>query len=100
MDTSKIIYSINIEDVQNVAEEEFGRKLAEKELEIIEDKIGDYIDWYSAIDTAMQNEVLHCNVSLMRRQSGSGRGFIRSKLYLRFFLNPFILLCKGRFRGL
>ncbi|MFZ3090080.1 MAG: hypothetical protein WA240_05575 [Nitrospirota bacterium] len=59
IDTSKIIYSINIEDVQNVAEEELGRKLAEKELKIIEDKIGDYIDWYGAIDMAMQNEVLH-----------------------------------------
>lgn len=59
MNTSKIIYSINIEDVQNVAEEELGRKLTKKELKIIEDKLGDYIDWYSAIDTAIQNEVLH-----------------------------------------
>lgn len=59
IDISKIIYSINIEDVQNVAEEEHGRKLAKKELEIIEDKLGDYIDWYSAIDIAIQNEILH-----------------------------------------
>jgi hypothetical protein len=59
IDTSKIIYSINIEDVQNVAEEEFGRELSEKELEIIEDKLGDYIDWYSTIDAAIQNEILH-----------------------------------------
>ncbi len=59
MNTSKIIYSINIEDVQNVAEEKLGRKLADNELKIIEDKIGDYIDWYSAIDMALQNEVLH-----------------------------------------
>lgn len=59
MNTSKIIYSINIEDVQNVAEEEFGRKLSKKELGIIENKIGDYIDWYSAIDTAIQSEILH-----------------------------------------
>ncbi|MFZ3064097.1 MAG: hypothetical protein WA277_02285 [Nitrospirota bacterium] len=58
MNTSKIIYSINIEDVQNVAEEEHGRKLTTKELKIIEDKIGDYIDWYSAIDMAIQNEIL------------------------------------------
>jgi hypothetical protein len=58
IDTSKIIYSINIEDVQNVAEEELGRKLSEKELEIIEDKIGDCIDWYSAIDMTIQNEIL------------------------------------------
>ena len=58
MNTSKIIYSINIEDVQNVAEQEIGRKLMKKELKIIEDKIGDYIDWHSAIDMAIQNEIL------------------------------------------
>jgi len=56
---TKIIYSINFEDVQNVAEEEHGRKLSKKELEIIEDKLGDYIDWYSAIDMAIRNKILH-----------------------------------------
>jgi len=59
IDTTKIIYSINIEDVQNVAEEEHGRKLTKKELEIIEDKIGDYIDWYDAIDAAIRNEIVN-----------------------------------------
>ncbi len=58
MSTSKIIYSINGEDVQTVAEEELGRKLTKKELEIIEGKLGDYIDWYSAIDIAIPNEIL------------------------------------------
>lgn len=47
------------EDVQNVAVEELERKLTKKELGIIEDKIGDYIDWYEAIDVAIQNEILH-----------------------------------------
>lgn len=59
MKPSKIIYSINIEDVQNVAAEELERKLSKKELEIIENKIGDYIDWYGAIDIAIQNEILN-----------------------------------------
>jgi len=58
IDTSRIIYSLNIEDVQNVAEEELGRELTEKELKIVEDKVGDYIDWYSAIDMTIQNEIL------------------------------------------
>ena len=58
MKPSKIIYSLNIEDVQNVAEEEFGRELTKKELKIVEDKVGDYIDWYSAIDMTIQNEIL------------------------------------------
>ena len=59
IDTSKIIYSINIEDIQNVAEEELGRKLSERELKIVADKIGDYIDWYGAIDLAIQNGILN-----------------------------------------
>lgn len=59
IDTSRVIYSINIEDVQNVAEEELGRKLSKRELEIVEDKLGDYIDWYSAIDLTIQNEILN-----------------------------------------
>jgi len=55
-DTSKVIYSINIDDVQTVAREEFGRKLNARELQIVENKIGDYIDWYEAIlETIKQN---------------------------------------------
>ncbi len=50
INASKIIYSINIEDVQNVAMEELGRELNKKELKIIEDKIGDYINWYESIN--------------------------------------------------
>lgn len=67
IDTSKIIYSLNIEDVQTVAEEELERKLTKKELEIIEDKIGEYIDWYSAIDITIRNEILKLgkNASVM-----------------------------------
>ena len=45
----KVIYSINIEDVQNVAEQEIERKLTAKELRLVEDKVGDYINWYEAI---------------------------------------------------
>ena len=49
----KIIYSINIEDVQNVAEQELERKLTAKELRLVEDKVGDYINWYEAILNAI-----------------------------------------------
>ena len=33
------------------------KSLLNKELKIIEDKLGDYIDWYSAIDITIQNEL-------------------------------------------
>lgn len=58
IDTSKVIYSINIEDVQNVADQELDRELTEKELRIVEDKLGDYVDWYGAIDMTIRNEIL------------------------------------------
>lgn len=57
IDTSKIIYSINIEDVQNVAEQELGRELKKKELKIVEDKIGDYIDWYEIVNMIITNNI-------------------------------------------
>lgn len=49
MDINKVIYSINIEDVQKVAEDELGRELSENEVKIIEERIGDNISWYDAI---------------------------------------------------
>lgn len=58
---NKIIYSINFEDVQNVAEQELGRKLTKKELLIVEAKLGDYIDWYEAINSVICNKILKSN---------------------------------------
>ncbi len=55
IDPEKIIYSINIEDVQNVAEQELDRKLTAKELRLVEDKVGDYINWYEAILNAIDS---------------------------------------------
>ncbi|MDG5995685.1 MAG: hypothetical protein E3K33_01790 [Candidatus Brocadia sp.] len=49
----KIIYSINIEDIQTVAEQELERKLTAKELKLVEGKVGDYINWYEAILNAI-----------------------------------------------
>lgn len=53
MNKKKIIYSINIEDVQNVAEQELDRKLTEEEMRLVEDKLGDYVGWYEAILNAI-----------------------------------------------
>lgn len=55
MDVDKIVYSINVEDIQNVAEEQLGRELTEKEVNFVEDKLGDYIDWYDSISFALND---------------------------------------------
>ena len=54
----KIIYSINIEDLQTVAEQELERELTNEEIERVEKRLGDFIDWYEAIALTL-NEVIN-----------------------------------------
>jgi len=53
----KVIYSINIEDVQNVAGERLYRHLNEEELKRVEDKLGGYIDWYGTISDTIDDVI-------------------------------------------
>ena len=53
IDPEKIIYSINIEDIQNIAKQELDITLTEEELKLVEDKLGDYVGWHEAILHAM-----------------------------------------------
>lgn len=56
-DTEKIVYSINIEDIQNVANKELDRDLTEEELKRVEEKLGDYFDWYGTIAMCIEESV-------------------------------------------
>ncbi len=42
------LYSIRVEDIRQVVEEEEFRKLTDEEIKRVGDKIGDYIGWYDA----------------------------------------------------
>lgn len=53
IDLDKIIYQLTVEDLQTVAREELDRDLTETEIKLLEEKIGDYIDWYNAIHDAI-----------------------------------------------
>jgi hypothetical protein len=53
--SERVVYSINIEDIQTVAEDELERKLNREELKMVQDKIGDHIDWFEAISSAIKN---------------------------------------------
>ena len=50
----KILYSLNVSDLQQVAQEELGRKLTQAEIKLVDDRLGDYIGWYDAISMAIQ----------------------------------------------
>lgn len=56
-DLDKIIYQLTVEDLQNVANDNLNRDLTKEEIEVLEDKIGDYIDWYEIISTAIFNHI-------------------------------------------
>jgi hypothetical protein len=51
----KILYSINVQDVQTVAQEKLGRKLTDAEIAPVEDTLGDYIDWHGVIEYAIED---------------------------------------------
>ncbi|MBP7273852.1 MAG: hypothetical protein KA974_08410 [Saprospiraceae bacterium] len=53
----KIIYQLTVEDLQNVANDEIDRDLTEEEIKLLQDKIGDYIDWYNVISMAILNNI-------------------------------------------
>jgi hypothetical protein len=59
----RVIYSINIEDIQTVAVAEFGRALTDSELQVVEDNLGDYIKWYDIIDVVISAHLQLARVS-------------------------------------
>lgn len=49
----KVVYQLTVEDLQNVADDTLGRFLTVNEIKLVEEKIGDYINWYDAIHNAI-----------------------------------------------
>ena len=57
MKRMNILYSINVQDVQDVAQREFDRKLNDKEMESVTAKLGEFIDWYEAVNSAVTQTI-------------------------------------------
>ena len=53
----EIIYSLNITDIQTVAEQEIERELTNNEIEKIKDSIAENIDWYGAIADSISEKI-------------------------------------------
>jgi hypothetical protein len=51
---NKIIYSLNIADLQTVAENFLDRKLSSDEIKRVIEKLPNYIDWYDAIENTLR----------------------------------------------
>ena len=55
MKKSTIIYSLNVEDIQTVANNDLERNLSHQEIEKVKEKIAEKIDWYHAISNSIQD---------------------------------------------
>jgi hypothetical protein len=57
MKRTDILYSINVQDVQEVAKREYNRELDDGEVKSAAAKLGEYIDWYEAVNTAVAQTI-------------------------------------------
>jgi hypothetical protein len=60
MKKDKVVYSLCVDDICNVASQEIGRELTDKEIKAVSAIVGDHIDWYEAI----QNAIYDCQIKL------------------------------------
>lgn len=57
MENSEIFYSLNIEDIQTVANDELGRDLTEDEIKLVIEEVCDNLGWYDTISNAIMNQI-------------------------------------------
>ena len=49
----KILYAISAEDANTVTQDIFNRKPTKKEIEFLDRNLGDFINWYDAVENAL-----------------------------------------------
>jgi hypothetical protein len=54
---NRVIYSINISDVQAVSARTLKRALTDNEIALVHESVGDFIDWFHAIESAIHKHV-------------------------------------------
>lgn len=57
MDLERVVYSLNVEDIQEVANDILDRDLNESEVLLVERKIGNYIDWHLSVENAIDDAI-------------------------------------------
>ena len=57
MKNDTIIYSLNVEDIQKVANEELGRNLTSLEIKKIQDTIAEKIKWFDVISDSINEKI-------------------------------------------
>jgi hypothetical protein len=53
----KTVYELSVADLQGVAKEVVERELTDEEVVAVGNSVGDYIDWFQAIENAIYQHV-------------------------------------------
>ena len=53
----EIIYGINVNDLQDVSAQVLERPLTDAEVTLVKESVGDYVDWFQAIENAIRKHV-------------------------------------------
>lgn len=51
----RIVYSINVSDIQEVANQTIERALTKNEIISVEKSVGNHLDWFQAIENSIRN---------------------------------------------
>jgi hypothetical protein len=54
-EVERTVYEISIDDLQRVANEVLARELNDEEITAVGKSVGDYIDWFQAVENAINN---------------------------------------------
>jgi hypothetical protein len=54
-EAGKTVYEISVDDLQEVAKEVLERELTDDEITTVGNSVGDYIDWFQAVENAINN---------------------------------------------
>lgn len=57
MKAETVIYSLNIQDIQNVAQQELERDLTPDEITLVKDAVAEKIKWYDIIAEAIDENI-------------------------------------------
>ncbi len=55
--SEEIVYSINVSDLQEVSSEVLERRLTKREIVLVGNSVGNYLDWSQAIEHAIYENI-------------------------------------------
>lgn len=56
--SKRIVYALSVQDIQDVAQQTLERDLTDKEIAVVENHVEEYVNWFDAIELAINRHVV------------------------------------------